>query len=423
MPGAGTSAPPSHASPPPARCLDVSRLISRVGRGPMTGVDRVEFAYLIHLIDRPEPLYLLSRTALGHVLLDPRGAAVLRELLARGTAAEWDAPDLIGRLSRRVPEPRRRAEATLRRLAVARARRGGLGAMLARQLPPGTAYLNTGHANLSAEVLAAWRAFPGGRIAVLLHDTIPMDNPEFQRPGTPERFAAMLTRVAGAADLVICNSQWTRAQVVRRLTEAGRVPPVLVAHLGLDAVAPDPAALPAGIAGQAPYFVTLGTIEPRKNHALLLDVWEALERDPPAGGVPRLYLAGTRGWENRAVFDRLDRLKAQGAPVRELPGLGDAAVAALLAGSAGLLFPSRAEGFGLPPMEAAALGVRVLCADLPVYHEFMGDYPVYAAPDDVYFWLQTTRRWAEDVQADRRAAEDFRPSRWAEHFNLVLSAT
>ncbi|RMD94541.1 MAG: glycosyltransferase family 1 protein, partial [Alphaproteobacteria bacterium] len=293
--------------------------------------------------------------------------------------------------------------------------------MLARHLPPGTAYLNVGHANLTGEVLAAWQGLAGARIAVLVHDTIPLDHPEFQRPGVPDRFAAMLARVGRAADLVICNSAFTEERLhdwlARLVPEAS--PATLVAHLGVEPAPPDASALPASLREAGPCFVCVGTIEPRKNHALLLDVWEALERELETR-TPPLILAGSRGWENRAVFARLDAIGARGGPVREVPGLSDAAVSALVAGSAGLLFPSRAEGFGLPPAEAAVLGARVLCADLPVYREVLGDYPVYADPDDMYFWLQTTRRWAADIQADRRqGAENFHPPRWSEHFNRV----
>lgn len=422
MPGAGTAAPALRAEVPPARCLDVSRLISRVGRGPMTGVDRVEFAYLTHLLERPEPLFLLSRTALGHVLLDRHGAETLRALLA-GERESWERPDLLATLFRRLPEPRRRAEATLRRLAVARARRGRLGRMLARHLPPGSVYFNVGHANLTEEVLAAWQGLPGARIAVLIHDTIPLDHPEFQRPGTSDRFAAMLARVARRTELIICNSAFTETRLRHWLARLapGASPRSLVAHLGVEPAPPDASLLPESVRAAGTYFVCVGTIEPRKNHALLLDVWEALERDLGARHTPPLILAGSRGWENRDVFARLDVIAARGGSVRELPGLADAALSALIAGSAGLLFPSRAEGFGLPPAEAAALGARVLCADLPVYREFLDDYPVYAKPDDMYFWLQTTGRWAADIRADRRAGP-FRPPRWSEHFRCVLSA-
>ena len=61
----------------PGRLLDLTRLISRVGHGPMTGVDRVELAYLTEFLARPEPLFGLVATSVGHSLLDRAGMVAL----------------------------------------------------------------------------------------------------------------------------------------------------------------------------------------------------------------------------------------------------------------------------------------------------------------------------------------------------------
>ncbi|MDT9702392.1 glycosyltransferase, partial [Streptomyces sp. P17] len=91
-----------------------------------------------------------------------------------------------------------------------------------------------------------------------------------------------------------------------------------------------------------PRFVTLGTIEPRKNHALLLDVWDSLP--PPR---PQLVVIGRRGWADQALFARI----AATPDVAEFNTLDDGQVAAVLTGAQALLMPSFAEGFGLPLTE------------------------------------------------------------------------
>jgi glycosyltransferase involved in cell wall biosynthesis len=402
---------------PPARLLDISRLLSRAGRRVFTGIDRVEYAYLRHLLALPDPLWGLARHSGGFALVGREGLAALARRFAQDEP--WGPPDLRARLRLRQPLPRQRAESDLRRLSEGRAGQGGLARLLAERLPPGTAYLNTGHANLAPEVMAAVRAVPGARIAVLLHDTIPLDHPEFCREGTTAAFAAKLAAAAGA-DLLILTTAAAAAAAVPHLERAGRVPPMLVAGLGVERPAADPAALPPALDPARPLFVALGTIEPRKNHALLFDLWPRIGEVPG----PQLLVAGARGWAGADVMARLDALTAApGAPVVEAPGLSDGAVAAALDRAAALVFPSLAEGFGLPPLEAAARGCPVLCTPLAATRELLADYPVYADPGDRYQWLEGVRALA---RAARTGAPRPRPRAapgWEAHFNAVLSMT
>ncbi len=393
----------------PARLLDLTRLVSRLGAGPLTGVDRVELAYLQALLRSDAPLYCLVSTAAGFLLLDRAGAQGVASLIA---GAPLVRADLLSRLTNRRNPQRGRAETAVRRLAVARAARPLLSWLL-RRLPDGSSYLNVGHANLSDRTLATLhRRF---RIAVLLHDTIPLDHPAFCRPDTVNSFRSKLDAVAAHADLVIHTTQTTRNTTDARLWQAGRVPPGVVASLGVPSVpkVATPDDMPAGLPPADPYFVTLGTIEPRKNHALLVQVWAELARTGPP---PPLVVLGGRGWATPQVFADL----AATPGIRVLSGLPDHVVAGLVQGAAALLFPSLAEGFGLPPLEAAALGTPVVASDLPVTREVSEAYPIYLGPTDCGSWVETIRSLsAPDALRPRPVARI--PPQWENHFNLVLN--
>ena len=382
--------------------MDLTRLVSRQGRGPLTGVDRVEFAYLCELLRRPEPAFGLVRTRFGFVTLGRAGMCGLR---ARIEGAPSGKTDLFGRLSWRGDPVRAAAEADARRGALARAVVPLLG-LLMRRLPRGFVYLNVGHANLTDRVMQAVKA-RGGQVAVLVHDTIPLDHSDLTRPGIPQVFSRKLQAVARNADLVIHSTEDARQKTEVHMTRMGRCPPALVVPLGVELPDPDPAI----VVPETPYVIALGTVEPRKNIALLLDVWDR-------GGVamPDLLLVGGRGWESEALFQRI----AVTPKVTHLPGLPDGHVAALLCGSLGLVFPSLAEGFGLPPLEAAALGVPVIASDLAVLRGLLGDYPVYLDPSDIYAWMETIRALAGGMQTPHHRKSPIIPPTWAHHFNAVL---
>jgi glycosyltransferase involved in cell wall biosynthesis len=388
--------------------LDLTRSLRRAGRV-ATGVDRVERAYLDHFVQLDAPVFGLVRTAFGYLLLDTAGLRDFRDRLAGVTP--WGRADLMSRLPRGRDKALMQAESDLRRLAMARARTGRLGDLLRNHLPLGFQYFNVGHANLSNRVLAEVE-HAGGRITVLVHDVIPLDFPQFQRPGTVEPFRARMARVGRHADRVICNSADTRDRLTAFLGNTS-LPEMIVAHLGVDVAAPDATRLPSGLPPEGPFFVTVGTIEPRKNHAFLLDLWQQMGSDAPP-----LVICGARGWNNEAVFARLDALPP-GGPIHEVAGLDDAALAALIARARGLLFPTHAEGFGLPPVEALALGTRVLCNDLPVLREVLGDKAVYAPVSDGYLWLNTIKDWSQASSATH-GRSDYSPPTWAAHFKTVL---
>ena len=399
-----------------ARLLDLTRLVSRLGRGPLTGIDRVEYAYLDHLLQSDRPLFGLVRTSLGFVLLNRAGCAGLAALVRD------DIPlppaDMIGRILHRNNPVRARAEAAVRRLATARAAHPFL-ARLLRKIPAGSTYLNVGHANLTTRSLHPLR-HAGLRIAVMVHDTIPLDHPEFARVGTVEPFARKMAAVSRFADLVIHTTCDARAKTETHLARMGRVPEGVVANLGVPRVLPDAAGLPPGLDLTRPYFVALGTIEPRKNHALLLDIWDHFGTGPDA---PRLFIIGGRGWANPELFARLDALPP-GHPVKCLSGLPDSAVLAAMNGATALLFPSHAEGFGLPAVEAAAAGVPVITSNLGVIKELLGDYAVYLDVTDIYSWIETIKthtnaaRRGDTPQNQNRKHKE--PPLWADHFKTVL---
>jgi glycosyltransferase involved in cell wall biosynthesis len=173
---------------------------------------------------------------------------------------------------------------------------------------------------------------------------------------------------------------------------------------------------------ERPYFVCLGTIEARKNHLLLLNLWrDFVARN--GGRTPGLVLIGRRGWEIENTIDMLDRCPALRGYVREHSTAPDAQATQLLKNARALLLPAYAEGFGFPLIEALACGTPVLCSDIPALRELGGAIPEYFDPLDGAAWRAAIVEYAADPSPRRDAQLQrlalWRPPRWADHFAAV----
>ena len=370
--------------------LDVTRLIWRRWRGGQpTGVDRVCLAYCDHFgararaVVQRKGVFLTFSAASSHKLF---------ALLLSGRAD----------FRRRMVQFGAQAALTL----------------ALRPPPSGALYLNVGHTGLDEPSLAAWIARHRLRAVYLIHDLIPITHPHFCRPGEDRKHERRMRTVLESASGVIANSQSTAdelAALAERLSLP--MPSTVVAWLSGDALSRKPAQAPSG----RPYFVVLGTIEGRKNHQLLLDVWRRLiER---LGAVaPKLVIVGKRGWEAEGVFRQLDALGPLDGFVEELGRCTDQRLAALLAGARALLMPSFAEGYGLPVFEALELGTPVIAADLPVYREVAGAIPEYLPVDDQAGWEGAIVEYLRDSgprAAQLQRMQGFAVPDWQSHFAVV----
>jgi len=380
--------------------LDLSRLLSRAVSATPSGIDRVELAYARHLGTSAAPYCFVARNALGGIGLLPIGA--VGDFIDR-LAALWRDGGL----------------AHERQLVVGLARRLRIAALASRPVlhkalresGATPVYLLVSHQNLDRpRPIARLKSATGARFVCLIHDLIPLDSPELTRSGQTVRHGRRIATVAALADAVIVNSAATGETLRARL--GGRNIPVAVAPLGIDV----PEAPP--LSGGVPYFISIGTIERRKNHKLLFDVWQRLAAEL-GQRTPRLILIGQRGFGGEEIADRLGVMRDI---VVERPDLPDAAMAALLRNARALLLPSLAEGFGLPVVEALAHGVPVICSDLPALRESGGGIPDYLEPREEGIWRTVILDFLMDSprrQAQLARLAPWRPPSWPEHFAIV----
>lgn len=384
--------------------LDLSRLLSRAGIATPTGIDRVELAYAQHALASGRPHCFAAINAAGAIGALPQSDAAQ---FVPGLGEIWRDGATPGRI--------REVKALARHLHRA-ALFGGAGALRARlQGARQPSYLLVSHHHMDRpRAIARLKQATGARFVCLIHDLIPLELPRYTRPEQTERHCRRIATVAELADAVIANSAATRTALLHHLERGERDIPIIVAPLGLDLTLEPRRSNPA----EPPYFVCIGTLEARKNHAMLLDVWRRLAAEH-GELAPRLLLIGRRGWGSDELADRLAALSPI---VVEQPGLPDTAMTVLLRGARALLLSSLAEGFGLPVIEALAHGVPVLCSDLPALRESGGGVPDYLDPADPAAWHAAIVDYM--ANSPRRRAQLtrlglWRAPRWDEHFSVV----
>jgi glycosyltransferase involved in cell wall biosynthesis len=374
----------------PEIVLDISRLLSRILDAAPTGVDRVEMAYARGLLAAvPDRLSFAAVHPTGYhgrlstfwvkrylAATEKRWVEGNRKSIARWKIEAFWWLVFLG--------PRR----TPRRTAAARI------------------YLQSSPHHLDQpKLVERILKREDARLVCLVHDLIPIEHPEYTRPEGAADHRRRIDTIVRLASGIVTNSAATARALAPFLEEAGRSPVVAVAPLGThhtDTPPPPPA---------EPYFLCVGTIEPRKNHLLLLNIWRRLAEKRADADLPRLIVAGRRGWENENVIDMLERCPAIVRHVTEENGLSDAQLARLMAGARALLLPSFAEGYGMPVAEALQAGVPVICSDLPALREVGGDVPEYLDPLDGLSWIDAIEAYATPNSA-RHAAQRARMAGW-----------
>lgn len=420
---------------------DLTRLASRFSRSTPNGIDRVDLGYAQHFLSA-------ARGARG-AIFGPIGVRAVDNLAGRAiadaVAEHWretgraeDDPvyrRIVARLDGASEQasgataPARAAASAGRSIAklLSRGRilgRAGLfpARSLVRTAPKGAIYLHTSQFPLWLDGYFRWLdRRPDVKAVFFLHDLLPITYPEFFPPSEAQRHEGRLRVLARRGAGVIVSSDYTREALAKHLRDRGEaVPPIRVLPLPVSEVFAS-REVAAPVLAQRDYFMTVGTIEPRKNQLMLLNIWrELVERFGKR--TPLLLLVGARGWDNENVVDMLERCRAIGPYVAEVTHLSTPALRRLMAGTRALLMPTLAEGYGLPVAEARAVGVPLIVSNIPGLGVATESRALALDPTDGPAWRDAIiahfsgSKTGEDA---RTAVADRPDTRWAWHMEHV----
>lgn len=405
--------------------FDISRLISRARFDTPTGIDRFELSYANWATARfDNNIRFVANSFFGPRQI-PRELA--RSVLA-STNNKWSAGDhdnqaailehLVAVIERRADwagPPRPESPGTHGR---GNDFVNAIGAWLwsPSAIPLSSLFVHVSHSRLHQPESYDWLARRNCKPLFYVHDLIPLLRPEFCRGGEAARHRTRIQTILRLHKMILCNSQAT-ARTLDEMAAADGLPQ------------PFTAVLPPGLENAflrfdqgsslrttQPYFVCLGTIEPRKNHALLLEIWRQL-----AGRygtrAPRLVVVGRRGWDNSHVFSLLNHREAFCGSVIEASGLNDQSTARLLSGASALLAPSHIEGYGMPVAEALALGTPVIASDIRAHREVSRGRAILLDTLDGVGWMSAIEGHARRPRRNDHVEQ--RHWTWPAHFDAL----
>ena len=396
----------------PPVVYDVTRLVTRSLNPSPNGIDRVDFALAKHFL----------KTGAIPLVCTLRGPRLAEREKALGTieaiedywreASEIEEDDvyrevvaslLDGGAFKNAARYKRKSglDKLLRNWQALRAWGLADGSAVS-SAPQGAVYVTATQFLLDRSWYVRWLTTrPDVKLIAFVHDLLPIDHPEYFRPVEARLHPLRLRNACRLGAGVLVGSH----EVARRfrdycISNGHRDIPVCVATLPVSPIFEQPPPVPHPLADVC-YFLICGTIEPRKNHLLLLNLWRDLAQN---GSAPKLLIVGKRGWLNENIIAMMTQYPALRDHVIEVTGLSTPGLRHLMAGARALLMPSFGEGFGLPVAEALAANTPMIVSDLACFKEVAHDAPDYLDPHDASLWRKAIEDYSRPNSPRRLAA-------------------
>ena len=419
----------SQTLPPPAIWIEIDDLIAHFSYSDQpTGIQRVLLELLAAADHRALPHVRLCRLHARSGEFETLDVPLLRAIIARAKR-EARVTHRLGRVHRQLGFLARDMLRLGRQSRLDRAGRADRAEAFAHAILPGDVVVSMGASwenKRYGAVLAEQKARFGFRFAQLVHDIIPIRHGAISNPDFVQAFTSWLHATSQSVDLYLMPSRHVAIELAHYAAAQGwPARPTAPIRFGTGFASTDAPAAPLPPVSSEPFVLCVTTVDLRKNVGLLISVWERLVATYGAARVPLLLLAGHRGYRSGELFARLRASNFVGGRIRFVERPRDDALKALYRETLFTVFPSHAEGWGLPVEEGLSYGKFGICSSATSIPEVGGDLVDYFDPfDENGAYAAIEKAILDPAYVAARAArirDTFRPVSWTATFDALVT--
>lgn len=403
--------------------LDITRLLNSISKGETTGIDRVELKYYCHIVKSYANYQLIAKFRQTFYLIDNNKFQIsITNYLCRDVKnanshyktknvlkSHWFEKEyLYYKFYRKM----HKCCISLGLKHFIKKEKGRI------------VYVNVSHLNFEDDFLLAFLKKNKVIIICMLHDIIPITHPQFCNYLSYSKHEYRVLNMIDVANVIICNSYYTKKVFLEYIEKNKKIfmGDIRVLQLGTEKLLQDTNTSDLNlnnILSAERYFLILGTIEPRKNHILILEIWMELLLEM-GDDCPQLYIVGKRGWQTKEFFDKLNIFKSKSKGlIKEFNDIGDTQLGSFIKNATCLLNPTFIEGWGMPITEALSLNIPVICSDLEVLRESGQDLAIYIEVGNKDKWKNAILDVYYYNDKHKSNIESFCPVDWNDHFDCL----
>lgn len=349
---------------------DITRIVQKINNNTPTGIDRVDIRYANSLLQLESIINVIYVIQSGKTLIQL--PLSLSKIIINEKTNEWvcfnkngpnkNREDISKKIENYLKYPNKNLQKSANALYVNISHCG----------LDNLSIFNYAHNELNAKSL------------IYIHDLIPITHPEFTLEGDREKHIKRIKNALTYGSALITNSETTKLAITKFSDEINKKLDIYVIEIGLEEIFVNNADT-WNSCNTENYFITVGTIEPRKNYQFLIEVWkEILEKNSEL----ELYIVGKFGWNHNLVKCYLNNNPKIKEKVHHLTNVKDIELVELYKKSKGFLYPTLVEGWGIPLKEALTIGLPCIVSDIDVLRECARNNSIFLSPINGQDWVQ-----------------------------------